>query len=68
VPVGSVRRKITVNVFYSTFTKVFFIVVTFLRFLTFFYFGGNVFSSMAQSTETLEATTTRTTSNSWSES
>jgi len=41
----SLRRKITVDVFYSTFTNVFFIFVTFLRFLTFLkiFFGGNVF-------------------------
>jgi len=33
----------TVNVFYSTFTNVFFILVTFFTFLTFFYFNLNVF-------------------------
>ena len=43
----SVRRKITVNVFYSTFTNVFFYfchVFTFLMF--FFILGGTFFSSM----------------------
>ena len=40
----SVWRKITVNVFYSTFTNVFFIFChVFLRFLTFFIFGGTFF-------------------------
>jgi len=36
----SVRRKITVNVFYSTFTNVYLFLS---RFLKFFYFWGNVF-------------------------
>ena len=48
----SVRRKITANVFYSTFTNVFFIFVTVLkRFLTFFLFflgGERFFSSMGE--------------------
>ena len=43
----SVRRKITVNVFYSTFTNVFFIFVTFfLTFLTFFILGGTFFGNV----------------------
>ena len=46
---SSVRRKITVNVFYSTSTNVFKkkIFVTFLTFFKrFFIFGGTLFSSM----------------------
>ena len=39
----SVRRKITVNFFYSTFTNAFYFCHVFLRFLTFSYFLGNVF-------------------------
>jgi len=52
---SSVRRKISVNVIYSTFTRVFFIFVTFL---TFFLFFGEVFfmyghnETFAHSTET----------------
>jgi len=38
----SLRRKITVNVFYSTFKR-FFIFVTFFTFSNVFYFEGNVF-------------------------
>jgi len=37
------RRKITAQVFYSTFTKVFFNFVTFFTFLTFFIFRGTFF-------------------------
>jgi len=40
----SVRRKITPNVIYSTFTNVFLFL---LRFLNVFYIGGTFFSSMA---------------------
>jgi len=39
---SSVRRKITVNVFYSTFTNVIYFCHVF-TFLTFFYFGGTFF-------------------------
>jgi len=38
-------RKLLLTFFYSTFTNVF-IFVTFLRFLTFFLFLGELFSSM----------------------
>jgi len=43
----SVRRKITFNVFYSTFTYVFLFLSRFFTFLSFFILG-NVFSSMSQ--------------------
>jgi len=39
----SLQRKITVNVFYSTFRNVFLIFVRFLTFLTFCYFFGERF-------------------------
>ena len=42
----SVWRKITVNVFYSTFTNVFLILSRFYVFNVFFIFGGPFFSSM----------------------
>jgi len=41
----SVRWKITVNVFYPTFTNVFFIFVTFFTFLTFLIFGRTFFTA-----------------------
>jgi len=45
----SVRRKITVNVFYSTFTNVFNFCHVF-TFVNVFLFWGNVFSSMEETT------------------
>jgi len=39
----SVWQKITINVFYSTFTHVFLFLSRFFTFLTFFIFGGAFF-------------------------
>ena len=41
-----------INVFYSTFTNVFFIFVTFFTFFNVFYFFWNVFTSMLSRTNT----------------
>ena len=48
----SVQRKITVNVFYSTFTNVFIFVIFFTFFNVFFIFGRTFFSSMTLATIT----------------
>jgi len=40
---SSSRRKVSVNVFYSTFTNVFFIFVTYFYVFNVFYFGGTFF-------------------------